>query len=138
MTSFGVPLSFDRFFVVWRILGPREPSSDQPETVRAGTPQRRGEDVSLLGGSLYIDETVAHGEQESLEPRVHPELAEDAHDVVAHRTAADVQASGDLLVAQALGEQPEHLPLPGSELFDAPLRLAIPLSPPIREPEQLD
>src|SRR3712207_9124229 len=47
-----------------------------------------------------LDDAVAHGEHERLQPRMHTELAEDAHDMVAHRADADVEALGDLLVAQ--------------------------------------
>lgn len=53
----------------------------------------------------YLDDALAHGEHERLEPRIHPELAEDAHEVVAHRADTDVELLGDLLVAQAVGER---------------------------------
>src|SRR5439155_16190358 len=54
-------------------------------------------------------------EDHGLGARPHPELVEDAREVVAHRLLGKRQALPDLRVAQALGDEREHLALAGRE-----------------------
>jgi hypothetical protein len=50
-----------------------------------------------------IRDDVSQGEHEHLQPRVHPQLGQDARHVVALRREAYVQSLGDLLTVEALG-----------------------------------
>src|SRR5256885_15451409 len=50
-----------------------------------------------------------------LGPGVEAELVEDAADVAVHGALGNEQACPDLLVAQALGDQPSHVGLPPPE-----------------------
>src|SRR5919199_163494 len=71
------------------------------------------------------DDTVAHREEQSLQPRVHPELVEDIHHVGALRLHGDVHLLGYLPALQTLGESAEDLPLAGGEPLDGLRRLLV-------------
>ena len=65
-----------------------------------------------------LDGAVPHREDDRLELRVHPELREDVPDVRLHGLLADEQPLGDPVVADPLGEQPQHLELALGELAE--------------------
>ena len=64
------------------------------------------------------------------------ELLKDIHEVVTDRTDADIEAFGNLLVAQGVGERLEHFQLPGREPLDGQPRLVVSLSRAAGDPEQ--
>src|SRR6266487_5243680 len=54
---------------------------------------------------------AAPGESRDLQPRIEGEFLQDVMDVPLHRIGGEVEALPDLLVAQAIRDQIEHLPL---------------------------
>src|SRR5215210_5180784 len=80
---------------------------------------------SAVGSSLDRDHAVAHGEDERLQPRRDLELGEDVRHVGVYRSLANVEPTGDLLVAQALGEGLNHLALPRGQPGAGELGLAV-------------
>src|ERR687894_382412 len=87
---------------------------------------------------LQLDEAVAGGEDQGLQPRVDAELVQYVHHVGAFGVDAHVEAGGYLLVREALGEGLEHLPLARCDLAYARLGLALLLADLAGEAEQLD
>src|SRR5215212_5492344 len=85
----------------------------QPEGMFAPTPVLRAQDCSV-----YANHAVAHGENQRLQPRVRPELCEDARHVVALRPEAYIESLGDSVAVQTLGEQLQDLPFSGSKACD--------------------
>src|SRR4051812_23928701 len=73
-----------------------------PHIGRAGFPRFAGEPESLRGARR-------------LEPRPHVELAQDRRHVVVDRLLRQVQALGDLGIAQPLGQEREHVELASRE-----------------------
>src|SRR5215211_3324744 len=61
------------------------------------------------------DDAVLDGEQAGAGPVGDAELAVDVLDVVADGLLADEQVAGDVTVGPALGDQAQHLDLPGGE-----------------------
>ena len=68
----------------------------------------------MLTVSLHY--VVTQSKNERLQPRVHPQLGQDARHVVALRRDAYVQFFGDLPAVEAFGQRLEDLPFAGSEL----------------------
>jgi hypothetical protein len=81
---------------------------------------------------------MTQGEHECLQPRMHFELLKDIHKVVTDRTDADIEAFGNLFVAQGIGERLKHIPLSGCKPLDGLLRCVVSLSRTAGDPEQLE
>src|SRR5919197_4150874 len=93
-------------------------SGGDPDLGDAGSLYSRARSLSLARRRRLgvRDGDVALGrDPRGLAPRPHAELREDRPDVVVHGLLGDVQAGGDVGVAQVAAEQRQHLQLAGSE-----------------------
>src|SRR3972149_6846571 len=69
----------------------------------------------MLAQQLAVKLTAAGSLRKGLHAVLYPELAVDVVDVVLHRAFDDLEASGDLGISHALGDEEEDLDLAGAE-----------------------